>query len=62
MKKYTPSILIWKLEIYDWKELDYPIQTIYFLLYAMAKRFWKKHEEELSEYKVCLGGEQLWFW
>ena len=62
MKKYVPSILIWKLEIYDWEELDYPVQTMYFLFHTMAKRFWKKHEEELSGYKVTLGGEQLWFW
>lgn len=62
MKKYVPSILIWKLEIYDWEELDYPVQTMYFLFHTMAKRFWKKHEEELSGYKVTLGGERLWFW
>jgi hypothetical protein len=62
MKKYVPSILIWKLEIYDWGEFNYPVQTMYFLFYAMAKRFWEKHEEELSEYKVILCGERLWFW
>jgi hypothetical protein len=61
MNKFTPSIVIWNLELSD-KEDGTVYQNLYFLSYRMAKKFWKKHEAEFEGYKVSLGGEQLWLW
>ena len=61
MKKHVPSILIWNLELSD-KEDGLIHQNFYFLSYRKAKRFWERHEKELKEYKVTLGGEPLWLW
>lgn len=57
--KYTPSILIWNLEIiYN----DNASQNIYFLSHRRAERFLKLHMSELDGCKYVLGGEQLWLW
>lgn len=61
MKKFTPSIVIWNLEL-SGKDDDLVYQNLYFLSYKRAKKFWRRHEAELAEYKVALGGEQLWLW
>lgn len=61
MKKFTPSIVIWNLELRD-KEDETVLQNLYFLSYKRAKKFWEKHEAEMENYKVSLGGEQLWLW
>lgn len=61
MKKFTPSILIWNLELCD-KQDGTVLQNLYFLSYKRAKKFWEKHEAELEEYRVSLGGESLWLW
>ena len=62
MKKFTPSIVIWKLKLSYIKD-DAIIQNFYFLSRKRAEKFWKKHEFEWKkEYEVILGGEQLWLW
>lgn len=61
MKKFAPSIVIWNLELSD-KDNGMVLRNIYFLSYKRAKKFWEMHEAELEEYKVILGGEQLWLW
>lgn len=61
MKKFTPSIVIWNLELCDKKD-GTVLHNFYFLSYKKAKKFWEKHEAELEEFKVGLGGEQLWLW
>lgn len=61
MKKFTPSIVIWNLEL-SAKDDGTVLQNIYFLSYKRAKKFLEKHKEELEEYKVILGGESLWLW
>ena len=61
MKKFTPSILIWNLELSD-KDNGMIVHNIYFLSYKRAKKFWEKHEAEFEEYKVILGGQPLWLW
>lgn len=61
MKKFTPSIVIWNLELRD-KEDGTILLNLYFLSYKRAKKFWEKHEAELEECKVILSGEQLWLW
>lgn len=61
MKKFIPSIIIYKLKIAD-KKTMLTYQNVYFLSYKMARRFWRKHKEELKNYYVSIGGEQLWLW
>ena len=61
MKKFTPSIVIWNLELSD-KEDETVYQNIYFLSYKRAKKFCDKHKEELEKCKIVLCGEQLWLW
>lgn len=61
MKKFTPSIVIWNLELSD-KDNGAVFQNLYFLSYKRAKKFWEKHETELEKYNITLGGEQLWLW
>lgn len=59
MKKFIPSIVIWNLEMADKEGI---CQNLYFLSRKRANKFWRKHEAELKEYGVCLGGVQLWLW
>lgn len=63
MKKFTPSIMIWNLELYDMED-GTVYQNFYFLSYKRAKEFWKKHEIafNLREYNVRLVGEVLLLW
>ena len=61
MKKFTPSVVIWNLEL-RYKEDGTVLQNLYFLSYKRAMKFWEKHKAELEEYKVVLGGESLWLW
>lgn len=61
MKKFTPSIVIWNLELRD-KEDETVLQNLYFLSYKRAKKFCEEHEAEMEEYNVSLGGESLWLW
>lgn len=61
MKKFTPSIVIWNLELSD-KDDRTVLQNLYFLSYKRAKKFWEKHATELEKYNIVLGGEQLWLW
>lgn len=60
-KNFTPSIVIWSLELYD-KESNFVCQTFYFLSYKRARKFWELHEKEFDEYNIVLGGEPLWLW
>lgn len=59
--KFTPSIMIYMLDLAD-KEHGYIEQRFCFLSYKRLHKFLKRHEEELNEYKVIIGGEQLWLW
>lgn len=59
MKKFTPSIVIWNLELSD---KDGICQNLYFLSRKRANKFLQKHDAELKEYEVILGGVQLWLW
>ena len=61
MKKFTPSILIWNVELCD-KEDDMVLQNLYFFSYKRAQKFVEKHEAELADYNVSIGGESLWLW
>ena len=61
MKKFTPYIMIWNLELSD-KNDGTVLQNLYFLSHKRAKKFWEKHKTELERCKVSLGGEQLWLW
>lgn len=61
MKKFTPSILIWHLELKE-KDSEIAFQNIYFLTRKGVERFLKKHENELINYSWSYGCEQLWFW
>ena len=62
MKKFTPSIVIWNLELSD-KQDGTVYQNLYFLFRKSAERFWEKHRAEFEkEYQVILGGVQLWLW
>jgi len=62
MKKITPSIIIWHLELID-EEYE-SVQSLYFLTKRGVERFLKIHEKEIDEQKLkwCCGGEQLWLW
>lgn len=61
MAKYTPSIMIWNLEL---KEIDskIPFQNIYFLTHKGIERFLEKHKNELIDCSWSYGAERLWFW
>ena len=62
MKKYTPSIIIWRLDLED--ENDMCFQTEYFLTEKGVKRFLKIHKKEIEEQNLSYtyGGVQLWLW
>lgn len=62
MKKFTPSIVIWHLELID--EEHECVQSLYFLTKKGVERFLKVHEKEIDEQKLkwCWGGEPLWLW
>lgn len=60
-KNFTPSIVIWNLEICD-KESGFVLQNFYFLSYKRARKFWELHDKEFEDYRTMLGGEQLWLW
>lgn len=64
MKKYTPSIMIWNVALYDQEYDGMLIQNLYFLSHHRAHRFVEKHQNELKErnLKWIIGGEQLWLW
>ena len=61
MKKFTPSIIIWNVELRD-KEDDMVLQNLYFLSYKRAAKFVEKRKAELADYGVGIGGEPLWLW
>ena len=59
MNKWTPSVIIYNLEMIDPNGL---IENHYFLFYKRAKKFWDAHKKEFDDrgYEVVLGGVQLW--
>lgn len=61
--KWTPSILIWQLDLKE-SGKDEPFQSIYFLTRRGVERFLKKHKKEMEEENIVwfYGGERLWFW
>ena len=62
MKKFTPYILIYHLELKD-KNTD-TSQSLYFLTKRSVKRFLKNHKKEIEEQNLTwsYGGERLWIW
>ena len=63
MKKWTPSIIIWKLDLEEKGNGEY-FQSLYFITQRGVKRFLKNHKKEIEEQDLSWswGGEQLWFW
>lgn len=61
MKKFTPSIIIWQLDL---KENDVCFQSFYFLTKKGIERFLKIHKKEIEEQNLSwsCGGIQLWLW
>ena len=59
--KFTPSIIIWQLDLEDENGI---FQNEYFLTKRGVERFLKIHKEEMEEQNIkwCCGGVQLWLW
>lgn len=59
----VPHIIIWNFTV---NNLDngMVMENHYFLTRRGAKRFMKKHSDELEQegYSCSFGGEPLWFW
>lgn len=58
MKRFIPSITIWDVSFMNDDGSVY--HDIYFLFYKGAKKYFDKKVKE--GYRVCLGGEPLYFW
>lgn len=61
MKKWWPSIWIWKVEIKD-AEDDETLSELFFLSEKRARKYIKKYEKNWDGCKVIYGGEILWLW
>ena len=59
MKKFTPYILIYMVELLD-KEDGMIGKVFCFLSYKQASKFVDKHAEEFKDYKVAISCEPLW--
>ena len=59
-KTWNPSILIWDVEIID--EINDLTQHFYFLFKWAAYLFIDIKKEEIKDYKVSMGGVELWIW
>ena len=64
MKKWTPSIMIWSVALYDQEYDGMLFQNLYFLSRRRAHKWVEKHLHELTERNLAwgIGGEQLWLW
>ena len=60
MKRFTPSITIWHLELFN-KDHE-RVSEFFFLTRKRVERFLKVHEKEIDELGLSCawGGEPLW--
>ena len=59
MKKFIPRITIWEVSFLD-DDDGRCYHSVYFLFYKGAKRYFERKIKE--GFRLCLGGEPLYFW